>query len=319
MPVLDQTYPVQQYKNLNGETIFSLDPQGNLTLLGTISAGTPGQTFWVDAASGDDTNSGSGPTSALATINAALALCTANAGNTIKVMPGSYDENILVEIDGVTLIGAVNGGYERPDIVPTTGVPLTVIAQGFACAHMRFAPTADDDVFHEGNGFIYQDCVFDGDGTANKGFRLIPNAVDDSFTASEGIISDCLFRGNGVGLIFDTAVAAVGVGSTDNKIIGNVFQANTLDIATADSGTASTYSVKLVLIQANQFVDKNKATYIDFTTANGGAASDQTGAVNGNTFASDTMTTTKIKAVGTGFTFSGNYDTVGIFDGSGLD
>jgi hypothetical protein len=73
------------------------------------------------------------------------------------------------------------------------------------------------------------------------------------------------------------------------------------------------------LIQRNNFQDKNKATYLDFTTANGGAASDQTGTVNQNVFASDTMTTTKIKAVGTGFTFSGNEDTVGIFDGSGLD
>jgi len=73
-----------------------------------------------------------------------------------------------------------------------------------------------------------------------------------------------------------------------------------------------------VIVQ-NSFEDKNKATYIDLTTTNGGAASDQTGAIEENVFASDTITTTKIKMVGTGFTFSGNFDTVGVVDGSGLD
>lgn len=251
-----------------------------------------------------------------------MASVVSGRGDTVVVQAGTYEENIVISKNYVTLIGATVGGYARPDITPATGVPVTVTGQGVVLAHLRMAGTAADACDQRGNGFLIIDCVFDGDGTATKaGLRLLPSDTDDSRTASEGKVLNNLFRGNAIGLCFDTGDApAVGVGSSDNEISGNRFYANTLDIATADTGGAGTvYSVHTTNIAGNFFMDKNKATYIDLTTTNGGAASDQTGAINGNYFASDTITTTKIKMVGTGFTFTGNYYTVGVADGSGLD
>ena len=292
---------------------------------GPLSVPLPnGQSWFVDANNGSDGNNGGSAGEAFRTIGRALQYAGDGTGDTIYVAPGEYNETILVTKDYITIVGMVQAGYAKPDWGPANSAecPCKAIGQGFQARHIRFFADGGDVFQQAGNGFFINDCVFDGDGTASKGVRLIPTAyptsADTSHTASEGVITGCLFRGCAVGLIFDTAAAPLGVGSTDNVISNNRFQANTLDIATADSGSG-TYSLKTTDFIGNYFVDKNKATYVDLTTTNGGAASDQTGTFAMNGFASDTMTTTKVKAVGTGFTFMGNYDTVGIFDGSGLD
>lgn len=289
------------------------------------STGRNGKVLFVDAENGSDGQTGDSPGSAVATIGRALDLAGDGTGDTIYVAPGSYAENVVVDKDYVSIIGQVVGGYAKPDIGGASGVALVVTGQGFVMRHCRvFATGNADAVQQQGNGFEYSDCVFDG-ASAQSGkalLRLLPSSTDDSLTASEGLIAGNYFRGApaaAFALLFDTGAAPVGVGSTDNLIIGNRFSQNAgVDIATADAGSGL-YSLQFTVFQGNVFEDKNKATYIDFTTTNGGAASDQSGAVNGNFFATDTMSTTKIKAVGTGFTFSGNIDTVGIFDGSGLD
>lgn len=283
----------------------------------------PGQTFWVDALNGVNAGNNGGQDQPFRTIARAYAACVSGRGDVIRVMPGSYDENLVISKDYVNLVGAVPGRYGWPDIVPSTGVALTVNAQGFTCGHCRFASTDDDVIVQRGNGFIYEQCVFDGDGNGvgDALVHLLPSDTDDSYTASEGLIRACLFRGSGgLGLIFDTGAApAVGVGVTDCLIDGNIFVGNTgIDIVTADAG-GGVYSVQQTIISNNRFEDKNKTTYIDLTTANGGAASDQTGSIMGNWFAADAITGTEVKMSGTGFTFAGNYDTVGIVDGSGLD
>jgi len=299
----------------NGSTSFGIPMVGaGVSLPKTFS----GNIWFVDNTLNVTANFGQ--QSPLPTISSALNL--AQAGDTIYVFAGSYAENVVVTKNYITILGSQLAGYARPDVTPASGLPIDVQAQGFRAINMRFAGTASDSARQSGNGFEFTNCVFDGDLTAAKaGLRLVGAQVGTDtthYTASEGVVQGCLFRGSAVGIIFDTAPAVVGVGSTDNLIQDNIFDRNTLDLATADSGPG-TYSVQFAKVLRNQFIDKNKSVYLDFTTANGGAASDQSGAVNGNYFASDTMTTTKIKAVGTGFTFSGNYITTGIFDGSGLD
>jgi hypothetical protein len=247
---------------------------------------------------------------AFQTIQDAIDSITTDTGSTIFLYPGSYAENLVVSSKNyLTLAGVLIPGYAKPDIVPASGLALTVTAsQGIVLRHMRFAaPAADTDlILQEGNGFLIEDCVFDGDATQGnaKGLiRLKGNATDDAFTASEGIIQNCLFRGSGgLGLIFDTAEP------------GN----DQSDIATADTGPG-TYSIQRGVIHGNIFETKNKTNYIDLTTSNGGAASAQTGIISGNWFAADAITTTNVAMVGTGFTFVGNFDTVGVVDGSGLD
>jgi hypothetical protein len=282
-----------------------------------------GSVWFVDAVNGSDGNGGTGSADAFKTIGQAISKAGNGTGDTIYVYPGSYAENLVVSKDYLAIIGAVWAGYAKPDIEAAAGITLTVTGQGFMSRHCRYAGTADV-VKQQGNGFLYSDCVFDGDGNGATTalVRLVPSNTNTHQTASEGTIQNCLFRGSGgFGLIFDTATAAVGVGSTDNLITGNIFRENTgVDIATKNTGAVATYSVEFTVIgQGNIFEDKNKATYIDFTTTNAGGASKQSGTVDGNIFCTDTMSTTIIKAVGTAFTFPGNADNVGIFDGSGLD
>lgn len=283
-----------------------------------------GKVLFVDSNYGSDVGASGTIDDPLATINAALALCTSGAGDTIMVMPGTYDENVVVSKDYVTIAGCVQAGYAKPDIVPTTGVALVVTGQGFQSFHCRYSSPDADVVQQQGNGFLYYDCVFDGDGQAATEclVHLLPSDTDDSLTASEGRITGCLFRGSGgIGIIFDTGLApAVGVGCTDDLIDGNIFVGNTgIDIVTKDQG-GGVYSVQKTVIRNNMFEDKNKACYIDLTTTNGGAAGDQTGTISGNYFCCDAITAgNEVKMVGTGFTFAGNYYTVGIKDGSGLD
>lgn len=284
-----------------------------------LSAG-PGMTFYVNASSGSDSAAGTSSALAFASIGAALSAAVSGRGDTILVMPGTYAENLVVSKDGITLVGVIPAGYERPDVTPASGIPLTVTGQGFTSVHMRYGATGADVVLQQSNGFLYQDNVFDGDGTASKGVRLRPSSSDTHLTASEGQMRRNLFRGCAIGLIFDTGAAPVGVGSTDNKIQDNVFQANTQDIAAAKTGAGGDYSVQTVLISGNHFVDKNKSVYIDMTTNADGVAGNQNGAINGNYFAADALAAGgAVKIVGTGFTFTGNYITTGIKDGSGLD
>ena len=263
--------------------------------------------------------------SGFASITSALA--EAREGDTIHVQPGEYDENIVVTTDYVTIQGAQFGGYGRPDVAPTAGVALVVTAQGFVCKRMRFAAGVSDAVRQEGNGFVYEDCVFDGDAgqaVTDALLRLKGDDDDDSFTASEGLVTDCLFRGSdGFGIVFQGAeTPGNGVGSTHCVIRGCRFIDNVAaDLATLDnSSTDAVYSVQDVVIDHCYFAEpKNKATWVDFTTANGGAASDQTGMISDCYFNDDTVDTTAVAIVGTGVGVVGCHSMDGEFDGSGLD
>lgn len=285
----------------------------------SIPNGRGGLVWFVDTTNGSDGNQGLDPTQPLKTIGQAILKAGNGTGDTIYVFPGTYAEALTVNKDYLAIIGATMAGYAKPDI--GGGLALTVSAQGFMSRHCRYYGVADDTIVQEGNGFLYDDCVFDGDLTASKGVRLVGSPTSSSLSASEGRIQNCLFRGCALGLIFDSAaIGGAGTGSTDNDVLGNRFYGNTIDIAAAKTGAGGVYSVKTVRVLGNSFEDKNKTTYIDITTNCDGAAGNQTGAIDGNYFAADAITAgNEVKLTGTGFTFTGNLYTVGIKDGSALD
>jgi hypothetical protein len=310
----------------HGLSSFGIPVLGSIPLVGVPNK--TGKVWFVDAVNGSDGNSGLTPEQPFATIQKAINMAGDGTGDTIFVFPGTYAENLVVNKDYLTIQAAMVSGYAKPDIVPASGIALyNQAAQGMCLRRLRFAaPAADVDLCRiEGNGFIIDDCVFDGDATqgADKALiRLKGNDTDDAFTASEGRILNSLFRGitNGIGLIFDTAEAVVGVGETDVLVAGCTFVGNgPSDIASKDTGPG-TYSIQRSELRGNFFMTKNKTNYIDFTTENGGAAGDQNGVIQANYFAADAITAgNQVRIVGTGFTFSGNFSTVGVVDGSGLD
>lgn len=83
---------------------------------------TTGRVFFVHS-SGDNSNAGTDPTQPLATIDAAVGLCSANRGDVILVMPG-HAENIstatslVVDVAGVSIIG-LGWGRLRPTLTFT--------------------------------------------------------------------------------------------------------------------------------------------------------------------------------------------------------
>lgn len=309
----------------NGITSFGAPVTGYLPTM----PGPNGSVWFVDSDNGSDGANGQDAQNALATIQRAVNV--ARAGDIVLILPGTYAENIVITGKNyLTLIGAQIPGYARPDIAPVSGMALNIVtSQGIVLAHLRFAsPAADTDlVRNEGNGFLFTDCVFDGDaaqGNAKALLRFQCGVTDTHFTASEGIVDGCLFRGSGgVGIAFDTSASGtVNVGSTDNAIRNCKFINNDqADIVTQDTSGVGTYSIQRAAIgPGNIFATKNATTYIDLTTTNGGAASDQNGTIVYNFFACDAIVAGgQVKMVGTGFTFVGNYNTVGVKDGSGLD
>jgi hypothetical protein len=291
-----------------------------------------GLVFFVDADNGSDADNGLSPDHAFSTIQHAVDECGNGHNDVIFVFPGTYEENVTVtDKDYVAIVGAMVSGYAKPDIAPAAGVALAVVrSQGVVLKHLRLVSDDSDTVQIDSNGYIIEDCVIDsGTGlAATEGLlRLQGNALDDSFTASEGIIQDCLFRGaSGLGIIFQGATApGNGVGCSDIVIRGCRFRTSLdgtagIDLITQDNAAANaTYSVKNLIIDRCIFADKNKTAYVDFTTTNGGAAGDQSGTISGCWFATDSITTTNIAMIGTAFTLVGCFDTVGVQDGSGID
>ncbi|MFH0816434.1 MAG: NosD domain-containing protein [Methanobacteriota archaeon] len=64
-----------------------------------------GMAYFVDGVSGSDGKSGTSWATAKETIGAALALCSPNANDYVFVRKGDYEEAVLVDVDGVHIIG----------------------------------------------------------------------------------------------------------------------------------------------------------------------------------------------------------------------
>ena len=82
-----------------------------------------GNRFYVDSGSGADTNSGTAPDQAFATLDYSIAQATANNGDVIYVLPG-HTENLAaasavdIDVAGLTIIG-LGHGASRPTFTAT--------------------------------------------------------------------------------------------------------------------------------------------------------------------------------------------------------
>lgn len=300
------------------------DHEGRLTQLET----DPGTRLFVDGVNGSDNNAGTTWATAFKTLQAAVNASVSGHHDKIFVKDGTYAENVVVsQKDYLTMVGISANGYGRPDVVPAAGLALLVDrSQGFVAVNIRFASNGQDsDVVRvEGNGWRFNDCVLDGNagmGATKAILRLWCDAADDSFTASEGRMSDCLVRGSGgYGIAFDIQHATVGVGVThcvfeDVRFISNAAE-DIIALATA-AGTYSLQDNLFVRCYIGMGTSKNKATHIDIETNNGAT---NTGNVFAQCFINDdTINTTAVKAASTGSSFIGCYSLDGVIDGDLLD
>lgn len=271
-------------------------------------------TYWfIDGVEGSDGDTGADINHPLKTIGNAIA--RASEGDVLLAFPASYNENLSVtSLDYIQLMGILIPGYARPDVTPSSGAALIVHSQGFRSSHVRFAGAGVGGIGVQqmGNGFLFDDCVFESD--SNIGFRMLPDVDNDRFTASEGQVLNSLIRDcAGGGMSFENPGPVAGVGCTDNLISGCRFYGNTgadiFDVYTA-GGNNKTFSTSI--IANNYFATKNPTKYIDLSA---GTAND--GLISENFFAFTTaggLTVTQI-VLGNSIAFAGNYDAVGLVDG----
>lgn len=299
---------------------------GGVSIPGANDAGRTGAVWFVNSEAPGGLGSLESP---FATIQQAINAAGDGTGDTIYVFPGSYAETLTVTKSALSIIGAILGGYERPDVVPTTGKALTVsTGQGFYCRHMRFYSADSDVVTQNANGFVYDDCVFDGDAgmAANEAcLRLVPSATDDSYSASEGIVQNSLFRGatSGAGIIIQHALAAGGgEGTTDNQIIGNRFVGNGADLLSAVNTNGGGAGIFLrTLISGNQFLTSGASyVYINFFAGAAGDLTANNAVISQNWFCDDAIVIGQILIAGQAkVCFVGNFDSAGVINGAAFN
>jgi len=267
-----------------------------------------GVVFYVDQNHplATDDNDGVNADAPCESIMGAVGHTVTGRGDVIRVMPGTYVEDVVINEDYITLEGCLTG-YGRPDVEGLTAQALRVHGQGFVCKSMRFVPvTANNAVDQQGNGFLYVDCVFDGDGADD--FALFPDVLDDTWTASEGLIFDCLFRGGDTGIRFMNPGPPAGVGPTDVRIIGNRFYNHVNnDIFCDDTPGSNALTFTDCLIAGNWFMEVGAAfVYMDLSD---GALN--TGLISGNYFADADVIAAQMVVVA-GIIQCGNYDQAGL-------
>lgn len=316
---------------------FTGFPDGTTSIGGPVIAGAGSvsipnfcaKVLFVDSSTGAPSGDGTDPSAPLSTIAAALArFQSAQAGGTIYVFPGTYDENLTITVDYVAIIGCVFAGYARPDVAPAAGAAITVAAQGFYTRHMRFVSEDTDSVIQNGNGFVYDDCVFDGtagQAATEANLRLVPHATDDSFTASEGIIANSYFRGStsGAGIIIQHGLATgSGVGPSDVQIVNNRFTANAVDMLSAVNSTGGGTGIFTnFTISGNQFLTASAAyVYINFAAGAAGDLTANNALISGNWFNDDALISAQVVLTGQAKTcFVGNFDAAGVVNGAAFN
>lgn len=269
-----------------------------------------GVVFYVDQNHPDASDSHDGvlPDHPLLTIQEAIDKMVTGRGDVARIMPGSYDEELVVNKDYITLDGILSG-YGRPDVTGLgVGPALIVHGQGFVAQHIRFAADGNfPAVVQGGNGYLYTDCVFDGDGS--DCLNLLPDLDDDSYTASEGQILGNLFRGGNFGLVFTNPGPGIegGVGPTDVLVAGNRFYGQvTSAIDDVDTPGSNDTTFLDCVIAANFFVEVG-AAYVYITLDAGG---NNTGLICGNWFADADVLNTQV-VIPAGIQYIGNYDGTG--------
>lgn len=109
---------------------------------------TTGSIYFVDSANGNNSNAGKTPTTAVATIDYAIGLCTASKGDIIIVMPGHAESisgaaAIALDVAGVSVIG-LGWGALRPTItLHTAATTIAISAANVLLRNLRIKTDVD--------------------------------------------------------------------------------------------------------------------------------------------------------------------------------
>lgn len=259
---------------------------------------TYGSIFYVDSVTGSDSaKSGTTPTEAKATIDAAIGLCTANKGDVIYVLQGHAETvaaAITCDIAGVTIIG-LGEGNQRPVITGNGAIDaVNITAAGVTFENIRFAaPLVDAQTAHVNVA---------GAGCTLRNLNMIGSVatenVVDGITLASGA-NDCLIEGV---YIYNVTVDMVSGIDIEAAVARPEIRYCVLEGAFSTGALIDSATGTLAYIHDNVFKNTKAATSaVTFTTGN-------TTGVFARNYVSGRHTTIATNLVeGTGMDFFNNY------------
>ena len=241
---------------------------------------TSGHVFFVHSGTGSDSNSGADTDHPLATIDAAINLCTADKGDIIIVMPGhaetvSTSAGFDADVAGISIVGLGNGD-DRPTITfaTSTGADVDLNADGVLVRNMKFsmdgvdALSAPIDV--DGSNITIEDCEIIAASTAGQattglnlgvsshGFTfqrnhvVAPNSGGTEFMTIAGVSNNVKIADNWFDGDWDTAAIVNTDGTNPNACLrmlvkDNVFKNDDTDAAGISLGTSGGGAAGLIV------------------------------------------------------------------------
>jgi hypothetical protein len=165
--------------------------------LGSSLPMTLGSYFFVDSVTGNDSNDGLSKESPLATITAALALCTASKGDVIVLFPTHAETiavagGITVSKIGVSIIGLGNGSNRPTLTFSAVGSTFAVTAAAVTISNIRVTSSVDEMVkmFHVTAAYCTLDRVDHFETTSAQTIQfLLTSAAADFLT-----VQNCVHR-----------------------------------------------------------------------------------------------------------------------------
>lgn len=225
------TYNAKVYTEQGGDRLV-VGAGAELLIEGAVRGLIKGRAFYVDSATGSNSNDGSSWTKAVATIDYAVGLCTADRGDIIYVAPGhtetiSAAAGLAIDVAGVSVIG-IGRGSKQPKLDFTTSAAATCTISGANCTLENFQIEAS---FAD----IVSCVVVSADDVAIRNCRFLEPTTDENMligvltgaaNSADGLIVEgCEFRGldaaNTIGVSFPNAQSRVIV---RNNLFAGVFE-----------------------------------------------------------------------------------------------
>jgi hypothetical protein len=248
-----------------------------------------GNVFYVDSATGSATYDGKDKTHAKATLDSAIALCTANNGDIIYVMQGhaeNWDTTDSADLDvaGITIIGLGDGNDTMPTFTFTdTDGELVIGAVNITIKNLAFTPSITGvvhavEIEADADGAVIENCWFQNGETS--GTDEFTDAIQPATGADDVIVVGCKFESFG-GAGANTGIDLTAGVVSNWKIVGNYFNG---DYAEAPIYSDNDVHLRM-LISGNICQNTNSG---DYGIELGGAA---TGVLQYNSVYTDALAT----------------------------
>jgi hypothetical protein len=140
-----------------------------------------GSVYFVDSATGSNSNLGNAPSKAFATLDYAIGKCTASKGDTIYVMPDHAETitgvgGITADVAGITIVGL--GKYnQRPRFLMDGATTVTFVVSAADV-------TVKNLVFASGHADVVTCFNVTGKGCTIEGCEFVENIVDENFVTA---------------------------------------------------------------------------------------------------------------------------------------